>query len=116
MSAAKRQHERKDTRALVRLMPLEFDGRFGAELPGVMVDISRGGARVVVRRMLHQEGTAVLTVPNQSGDFARVVEIRQVHYEPGIGYALGLQFRTDADAEKILQRAQRHKPARTRAA
>lgn len=104
MGASKRAYERKTAQAPVRLTPIEWDGRIGACVPGVMSDLSRGGACVIVRRLLHAGSIAVLEIPNADGAFRRVVEVRGVGYELGVGTQLGLMFRTDADATALLAR------------
>lgn len=104
MGASKRAYERKTAQAPVRLTPIEWDGRIGACVPGVMSDLSRGGACVIVRRLLHAGSIAVLEIPNADGAFRRVVEVRGVGYELGVGTQLGLMFRTDEKAAALLSK------------
>lgn len=104
MGESKRAYERRGARVVVSLTPIERDGRIGATAPGVMTDLSRGGACVTARRMLYAESLAVLEIPGADEPFRRVVEVRQVAYEEGVGTRLGLMFRTDEKAAALLDR------------
>jgi len=88
----------------VGLAPIARDGRIGTTAPGVLPDLSRGGARLTVRRMLYAGTLAVLEIPGADAPFRRVVEIRHVGYEQGVGTQLGLMFRTDEKAAALLGR------------
>ena len=92
-TANRRQFERVDCRTPARVWLLNEFNAIGQDWDCVVVDLSRGGVRIISKRMVYAGQTVLVEVrPKGSAPKRLGGVVRACTYREGEGYCLGVQF------------------------